>query len=220
MSSDLKTLQSSNAHLWKEAIANRDRIKRCQDTINKILGFLAQVFAGKVSNLEDPPLGNSGPSSNRNGVNLNRNTTDDHHLGILMREGGSIPDLDRHRSRAKSSREHHHQPHPNNFNYESSPSNTALSLYSQMRHPRLMLEDTQRPSSNLSSDQSHPLADNVSSFGKSLDGPASLQDLSRNHTHSPTPSTRHTSSTSENFYPLFFISRRSQVYSLTSNPSL
>ncbi|KAA1067457.1 stress-responsive transcription factor hsf1 [Puccinia graminis f. sp. tritici] len=170
MSSDLKTLQSSNAHLWKEAIANRDRIKRCQDTINKILGFLAQVFAGKVSNLADPPL------------------------------GGSIPDLDRHRSRAKSSREHHHHPHPNNFDYESSPSNTALSLYSQMRHPRLMLEDTQRPSSNSSTDQSLPLADNVSSFGKSLDGHASLQNLSfnpnnRNHTHSPTPSTHHTSST-------------------------
>ncbi|OAV95072.1 hypothetical protein, variant 1 [Puccinia triticina 1-1 BBBD Race 1] len=168
MSSDLKTLQSSNAHLWKEAIANRDRIKRCQDTINKILGFLAQVFAGKVSNLDDPPLGDS------------------------------MPDLDRHRSRAKNSRDHH--PHTNNFNYESSPSNTALSLYSQMRHPRLMLEDTQRPSSDPPSDPSQPLADNVSSFGTSLDNATSLQNLSfnandRNNTHSPTPSTRHTSST-------------------------
>ncbi|KAI9617276.1 hypothetical protein H4Q26_013145 [Puccinia striiformis f. sp. tritici PST-130] len=86
-------LQSSNAHLWKEAIANRDRIKRCQDTINRILGFLAQVFAGS---------------------------------------------------------------------YEKSPSNIALSLYSQIRHPRLMLEDTQRTSS--SDPNSDPSTDNPSTW--------------------------------------------------------
>lgn len=50
LSTDLKNLQSSNAHLWQEAIASRDRNKRCQETINKILGFLAQVFGGRVLN--------------------------------------------------------------------------------------------------------------------------------------------------------------------------
>ncbi|PLW28973.1 hypothetical protein PCASD_19457 [Puccinia coronata f. sp. avenae] len=184
MSSDLKDLQSSNAHLWKEAIANRDRIKRCQDTINKILGFLAQVFAGKVSSVEDPPLGGSSSSSS------------------------SIPDLDRHRSsRAKSSSDHHHHPHTNNnFNYNSPPSNNALSLYSQMRHPRLMLEDINRSSSNPSASTSQSLADNVSSFIQSLDstttpaaGHISFNSNTPSHTQgisSPTPSTRHTSSTS------------------------
>jgi len=203
MSSDLKSLQSSNAHLWKEAIANRDRIKRCQDTINKILGFLAQVFAGKVSSVQDPPLGNSGPNSSRSGVNLNRNTTNDHQIGILMREGGSMPDLDRHRSRPKSSRDHHHT-HTKNLSYDSSPSNTALSLYSQMRHPRLMLEDTQRSSLDPPSCPSQSLTDNVSSFPKSLDNAPSVRHLSLNSSNqnhiqaisSPTPSTRHTSSTS------------------------
>ncbi|KAI7937088.1 hypothetical protein MJO28_015987 [Puccinia striiformis f. sp. tritici] len=208
ISSDLKTLQSSNAHLWKEAIANRDRIKRCQDTINRILGFLAQVFAGKVSSLEDPPLGNSGQSSsNRTGVNLKRTTTDEHHIGILMREGGSsgsnssssIPDLDRHRPRTKNSRDQHHHSPTKNFSYEKSPSNIALSLYSQIRHPRLMLEDTQRTSS--SDPNSDPSTDNPSNLGPTLDHSSSLQNLSSNRNHilerlsSPTPSSLHTSST-------------------------
>ncbi|KAH9460977.1 hypothetical protein Pst134EA_017285 [Puccinia striiformis f. sp. tritici] len=207
ISSDLKTLQSSNAHLWKEAIANRDRIKRCQDTINKILGFLAQVFAGKVSSLEDPPLGNSGQSSsNRTGVNLKRTTTDEHHIGILMREGGSsssnssssIPDLDRHRPRTKNSRDQHHHSPTKNFSYEKSPSNTALSLYSQIRHPRLMLEDTERTSS--SDPNSDPSTNNPSNLGPTLDHSSSLQNLSTNRNHtlerlsSPTPSSLHTSS--------------------------
>lgn len=114
-----------------------------------------------------------------------------------------MPDLDRHRSRAKSSRDHHH-PHTKNLSYDSSPSNTALSLYSQMRHPRLMLEDTQRSSSDSPSRASQPLADNVSSFAKSLDNAPSTRNLSLNSSNrshiqaisSPTPSTRHTSSTS------------------------
>ncbi|KAH9441750.1 hypothetical protein Pst134EA_032504 [Puccinia striiformis f. sp. tritici] len=185
ISSDLKTLQSSNAHLWKEAIANRDRIKRCQDTINRILGFLAQVFAGKVSSLEDPPLGNSGQSSsNRTGVNLKRTTTDEHHIGILMREGGSS---------GTSS-------FPNQkLQLREIPSNIALSLYSQIRHPRLMLEDTQRTSS--SDPNSDPSTDNPSNLGPTLDHSSSLQNLSSNRNHilerlsSPTPSSLHTSST-------------------------
>ncbi|KNE97087.1 hypothetical protein PSTG_09662 [Puccinia striiformis f. sp. tritici PST-78] len=177
ISSDLKTLQSSNAHLWKEAIANRDRIKRCQDTINRILGFLAQVFAGKVSSLEDPPLGGSSGSNS----------------------SSSIPDLDRHRPRTKNSRDQHHHSPTKNFSYEKSPSNIALSLYSQIRHPRLMLEDTQRTSS--SDPNSDPSTDNPSNLGPTLDHSSSLQNLSSNRNHilerlsSPTPSSLHTSST-------------------------
>ncbi|POV98371.1 hypothetical protein PSHT_14065, partial [Puccinia striiformis] len=67
-SHQISRLQSSNAHLWKEAIANRDRIKRCQDTI-KNLGLLSPSVCGKGLKPEDPPLGNSGQSSsNRTGI--------------------------------------------------------------------------------------------------------------------------------------------------------
>ncbi|KAI8461800.1 hypothetical protein BY996DRAFT_4573040 [Phakopsora pachyrhizi] len=61
LSSDLKTLQSSNGHLWQEAIASRERTKRCQDTITKILAFLAQVFGGRISGLNNPSRANSIP---------------------------------------------------------------------------------------------------------------------------------------------------------------
>ncbi|POW08305.1 hypothetical protein PSTT_07610, partial [Puccinia striiformis] len=83
--------------------------------------------------------------------------------------------------------------------YEKSPSNIALSLYSQIRHPRLMLEDTQRTSS--SDPNSDPSTDNPSNLGPTLDHSSSLQNLSSNRNHilerlsSPTPSSLHTSST-------------------------
>lgn len=57
ISSDLKTLQNANAHLWQEAVESRNRTKRCQETINKILAFLAQVFGGRIS---DPTHRNRG----------------------------------------------------------------------------------------------------------------------------------------------------------------
>lgn len=59
ISADLKDLQTSNTHLWQEAMASRDRHKRSQDTINKILGFLAQVFGGKAleEGAEEPDEG-------------------------------------------------------------------------------------------------------------------------------------------------------------------
>ncbi|PSR77609.1 hypothetical protein PHLCEN_2v7799 [Hermanssonia centrifuga] len=44
ISSDLNELKSSNQHLWQEALAARERHKKHQDTINRILKFLAGVF--------------------------------------------------------------------------------------------------------------------------------------------------------------------------------
>ncbi|KAI0056426.1 hypothetical protein BV25DRAFT_1790424, partial [Artomyces pyxidatus] len=44
ISADLNELKSSNQHLWQEAIAARERHKAHQDTINRILKFLASVF--------------------------------------------------------------------------------------------------------------------------------------------------------------------------------
>lgn len=48
LSSDLKELQTSNNGLWQEAIQSRERHSRQQETINKILRFLAGVFGGQV----------------------------------------------------------------------------------------------------------------------------------------------------------------------------
>ncbi|KIK79049.1 hypothetical protein PAXRUDRAFT_162335 [Paxillus rubicundulus Ve08.2h10] len=44
ISADLNELKSSNEHLWEEAMAARERHKKHQDTINRILKFLAGVF--------------------------------------------------------------------------------------------------------------------------------------------------------------------------------
>ncbi|KAI0672833.1 hypothetical protein C8Q78DRAFT_970179 [Trametes maxima] len=44
ISSDLSTLKQSNDALWKEAVAARQRHAKHQDTINRILKFLAGVF--------------------------------------------------------------------------------------------------------------------------------------------------------------------------------
>ncbi|KAF9242068.1 hypothetical protein BU15DRAFT_44428 [Melanogaster broomeanus] len=49
ISADLNELKSSNQHLWQEAMAARERHKKHQDTINRILKFLAGVF-GHVDN--------------------------------------------------------------------------------------------------------------------------------------------------------------------------
>lgn len=48
ISADLKDLQTSNHALWQEAIQSRERHSRQQETINKILRFLATVFGGQV----------------------------------------------------------------------------------------------------------------------------------------------------------------------------
>lgn len=44
ISADLNELKASNQHLWQEALAARERHKKHQDTINRILKFLAGVF--------------------------------------------------------------------------------------------------------------------------------------------------------------------------------
>ncbi|KAL7417788.1 hypothetical protein BDY24DRAFT_331417, partial [Mrakia frigida] len=44
ISQELKDLQNSNAHLWQEALASRERHKRHQETTDRILRFLAGVF--------------------------------------------------------------------------------------------------------------------------------------------------------------------------------
>lgn len=44
ISADLNELKTSNQHLWQEAMAARERHKKHQDTINRILKFLAGVF--------------------------------------------------------------------------------------------------------------------------------------------------------------------------------
>lgn len=44
ISADLNELKTSNELLWQEALAARERHKKHQDTINRILKFLAGVF--------------------------------------------------------------------------------------------------------------------------------------------------------------------------------
>lgn len=68
ISADLKDLQQSNQLLWQEAIASREKHRKQEDTINKILRFLAGVFGGQV-------LDNSAASSssNNNSTGLGNN---------------------------------------------------------------------------------------------------------------------------------------------------
>uniref|UniRef100_V5ETH8 HSF-type DNA-binding domain-containing protein n=2 Tax=Kalmanozyma brasiliensis (strain GHG001) TaxID=1365824 RepID=V5ETH8_KALBG len=47
ISADLRHLQNSNQNLWQEAVESRQRAKRQQETINKILRFLAGVFGNQ-----------------------------------------------------------------------------------------------------------------------------------------------------------------------------
>lgn len=49
ISSELSELKKSNEHLWKEAMASRERHKKHQDTINRILKFLAGVFGNTAA---------------------------------------------------------------------------------------------------------------------------------------------------------------------------
>ncbi|KAF8548585.1 hypothetical protein OG21DRAFT_1471079 [Imleria badia] len=57
ISADLNELKSSNQHLWQEAMAARERHKKHQDTINRILKFLAGVFGAdnQMRKDEDAP---------------------------------------------------------------------------------------------------------------------------------------------------------------------
>lgn len=59
ISSDLNELKSSNQHLWQEAIEARERHKKQQDTINRILKFLAGVFGHSTASHKVSPEGGS-----------------------------------------------------------------------------------------------------------------------------------------------------------------
>ncbi|KAG0344379.1 stress-responsive transcription factor hsf1 [Podila humilis] len=47
ISSDLKNIESDHRSLWQESLAARERHQRQQETIDKILRFLASVFSGE-----------------------------------------------------------------------------------------------------------------------------------------------------------------------------
>jgi heat shock transcription factor len=49
ISCELNELKKSNEHLWKETMASRERHKKHQDTINRILKFLAGVFGNAAA---------------------------------------------------------------------------------------------------------------------------------------------------------------------------
>jgi hypothetical protein len=52
ISNELSALKTSNEHLWQEALAARDRHKKHQDTINRILKFLAGVFGNSGGTMQ------------------------------------------------------------------------------------------------------------------------------------------------------------------------
>ena len=54
ISSDLNDLKASNQHLWQEALEARERHQKQQDTINRILRFLAGVFGNAASTNKGP----------------------------------------------------------------------------------------------------------------------------------------------------------------------
>ncbi|CAD6891818.1 unnamed protein product [Tilletia laevis] len=68
INSELSRLRSSNDDLWREAIDTRQRLKKQQDTVNKVIRFLAGVFGGRalanVSEDEGLPNVGAGTSSN------------------------------------------------------------------------------------------------------------------------------------------------------------
>lgn len=55
ISSDLNELKASNQQLWQEAIEARERHKKQQDTINRILKFLAGVFGHSTASRKGSP---------------------------------------------------------------------------------------------------------------------------------------------------------------------
>ncbi|KAE8260638.1 hypothetical protein A4X13_0g234 [Tilletia indica] len=68
INSELSRLRSSNDDLWREAIDTRQRLKKQQDTVNKVIRFLAGVFGGRAlanvsSDDEGLPNGSAGTTS-------------------------------------------------------------------------------------------------------------------------------------------------------------
>lgn len=62
ISADLNELKTSNQRLWQEALAARERYKSQQDTINRILKFLASVF-GRSSSHDEKDVDGHGAST-------------------------------------------------------------------------------------------------------------------------------------------------------------
>ncbi|GAA5886272.1 hypothetical protein JCM6882_001587 [Rhodosporidiobolus microsporus] len=60
ISADLKDLRERNNALWQEAVASREKHKKQEETINKILRFLAGVFGGQVLDAGQGPSGHVG----------------------------------------------------------------------------------------------------------------------------------------------------------------
>jgi hypothetical protein len=61
ISDNLKDLQSSNQALWQEAMEARERHRKHQETINRILKFLASLFQGASNS----PVRSAGPASRK-----------------------------------------------------------------------------------------------------------------------------------------------------------
>ncbi|KAG1756846.1 uncharacterized protein EDB91DRAFT_1262399 [Suillus paluster] len=70
ISADLNDLKSSNQHLWQEAIAARERHKKHQDTINRILKFLAGVFGPADNPIRKDDMGGGGAVSGGEGSEM------------------------------------------------------------------------------------------------------------------------------------------------------
>lgn len=69
ISDELKDLQQSNSQLWREAMEARERHKKHQDTINRILKFLAGIFTNNGAG-----IANSAMVRNHNEENLPRSS--------------------------------------------------------------------------------------------------------------------------------------------------
>ncbi|KAH9170448.1 hypothetical protein EDB89DRAFT_1307189 [Lactarius sanguifluus] len=121
ISADLNELKASNQHLWQEALTARERYKSQQDTINRILKFLASVF-GRATDRDGKDVDNhraSTPLVRRNQRFLIGNGTENtKHKGVEVVE---VEDDD-NKSIAESTRtdeseppllhwDHRHLPH-------------------------------------------------------------------------------------------------------------
>ncbi|KAL5511603.1 CTA8 [Sanghuangporus vaninii] len=82
ISADLNDLKASNQHLWQEALEARERHQKQQDTINRILKFLAGVFGNAGAHKAAPVHG-----SPRAGIPRKRQR--------LMIEGAAQSDKDK-----------------------------------------------------------------------------------------------------------------------------
>lgn len=97
---DLGRLNSSNNDLWREAIESRQRSKKQQDTINKMLRFLAGVFGAQEFNADDDV---GGSSRNRTASTPGEERKS---RGVVVRRGGNGPLLIGDSSMAERKEQH------------------------------------------------------------------------------------------------------------------